>query len=413
MSPFPTRALFPPLLLAVATAVAAEPLYDQDNGPISGIYNFVDSTEGATLLPKGRFSWSLSSITSSHAATDRKGDELIVLDGETTRAEFRLRYAPSARLELGLELPYIWHSEGHLDSLIDGWHDVFGLPGGSREIRATDILEFRYEDLTGERLNFTESTSGIGDLRLSAGWRLDDEAIGIPFIDKARELDVKIVCAHKGLSQFGLDPSVSSADDIGVVAPMFPDVSFLVYHSGFEVNVPEGPYDPTSRQGVDTLVRAVLDNGIGKQGNVYAELGSTWRFLMTNPDAAGHVLGKLLLHLGEDRILWGTDSIWYGAPQDQISAFRAFEIGESMQEIYGYPALTERAKEKILGLNAAALYGVDVEETRCAIREDDFASAKLAMEADPALRRPSYRQPGPQSRREFLRYLKIHEDLPG
>ncbi len=245
------------------------------------------------------------------------------------------------------------------------------------------------------------------------GWRLDDEAIGIPFIDKARELDVKIVCAHKGLSQFGLDPSVSSADDIGVVAPMFPDVSFLVYHSGFEVNVPEGPYDPTSRQGVDTLVRAVLDNGIGKQGNVYAELGSTWRFLMTNPEAAGHVLGKLLLYLGEDRILWGTDSIWYGAPQDQISAFRAFEIGESMQEIYGYPALTERAKEKILGLNAAALYGVDVEETRCAIREDDFASAKLAMDADPALRRPSYRQLGPQSRREFLRYLKIHEDLPG
>jgi hypothetical protein len=84
-----------------------------------------------------------------------------------------------------------------------------------------------------------------------------------------------------------------------------------------------------------------------------------------------------------------------------------------MQERYGYPALTERAKEKILGLNAAALYGVDVEETRCSIREDDFASAKLAMEADPALRRPSYRQLGPQSRREFLRYLKIHEDLPG
>ena len=175
MSPFPTRALFPAFLLAVATTVAAEPLYDQDNGPISGIYNFVDSTEGATLLAKGRFGWSMSSITSSHAATDRRGDELIVLDGETTRAEFRLRYAPTARLELGLELPYVWHSEGHLDSLIDGWHDVFGLPGGSREIRATDILEYRYEDVTGERLNFIESTSGIGDLRLSAGWRLDND----------------------------------------------------------------------------------------------------------------------------------------------------------------------------------------------------------------------------------------------
>jgi predicted TIM-barrel fold metal-dependent hydrolase len=245
------------------------------------------------------------------------------------------------------------------------------------------------------------------------GWRLDDEAIGIPFINKARELDVKLICAHKGLSQFGLDPSVSSADDIGVVAPMFPDVNFLVYHSGFEVNVTEGPYDPSSRQGVDTLVRAVLDGGIGKAGNVYAELGSTWRFIMTRPDAAAHVLGKLLLHLGEDRILWGTDSIWYGTPQDQISAFRAFQIPESMQEMYGYPALTDGAKEKIFGLNAAAIYGVDVEATRCAIREDDFAKAKLAMELDPALRRPSLRRAGPQSRREFLRYVKAHEGSPG
>jgi len=245
------------------------------------------------------------------------------------------------------------------------------------------------------------------------GWRLDDEAIGIPFIEKARELDVKLVCAHKGLSQFGLDPSVSSADDIGVVAPMFPDVDFLVYHSGFEVNVPEGPYDQNSVQGVDTLVRAVLENEIGKQGNVYAELGSTWRFLMTQPDAAAHVLGKLLLHLGEDRILWGTDSIWYGTPQDQISAFRTFEIPQSMQEMYGYPPLTTEAKAKILGLTAAGVYGVDVEATRCAIREDDVSMAKLAIKEDPSLRRPSYRRAGPQSRREFLRYLKLHEGQPG
>jgi predicted TIM-barrel fold metal-dependent hydrolase len=245
------------------------------------------------------------------------------------------------------------------------------------------------------------------------GWRLDDEAIGIPFIERARELDVRLICAHKGLSLFGLDRAASSAEDIGVVAAMFPDVSFVVYHSGFEVNVPEGPYDPDSMQGVDTLVTAVLQNDIGKDGNVYAELGSTWRFLMTRPDAAAHVLGKLLLHLGEDRILWGTDSIWYGSPQDQISAFRAFEIPQRMQDSYGYPPLTTEAKAKILGLTAADLYGIDVEATRCAIREDDFAKAKLAMHTDPSLRRPSLRRAGPQNRREFLSYLRMRGDLPG
>jgi len=166
-------------------------------------------------------------------------------------------------------------------------------------------------------------------------------------------------------------------------------------------------------QGVDTLVKAVLENEIGKQGNVHAELGSTWRFVMTRPDAAAHVLGKLLLYLGEDRILWGTDSIWYGTPQDQISAFRAFEIPVSMQEMYGYPALSAEAKAKILGLNAAEVYGIDVAATRCAIAEDDLSKAKLAIEEDPVLRRPSYRRAGPQSRREFLTYLRLHEGQPG
>jgi len=243
-------------------------------------------------------------------------------------------------------------------------------------------------------------------------WNLADENIGIPFIEKARELDVKLICAHKGLSFFDLNPNTTPAD-IGLVAPRFQDVNFLVYHSGYELSVEEGPYDPTSEQGVDTLVKAVLDNGIGKDGNVYAELGSTWRFLMTRPTQAAHVLGKLLVHLGEDRILWGTDSIWYGSPQDQISAFRTFQIPESMQEEYGYPALTEEIRTKILGLNAAGVYGIDIEETRCAIDADDIALAKGAIDADPSLARPSHRRVGPQSRREFLAYLDLHDGRPG
>ncbi len=162
-------------LVALCGAVGsafAEPLFDQDNGPVSGIYNFVDSTEGAALLSRGRFAWSLSSITSSHAVTSTRGAETIVFDGETTRAQLKLRFAPVERLELGIELPYVWHSSGRLDSLIDTWHDLLNLPGGSREGRASDILEFRYQNARGEQLNLLQGSRGIGDLRLSAGWRI-------------------------------------------------------------------------------------------------------------------------------------------------------------------------------------------------------------------------------------------------
>ncbi|HIE94782.1 MAG TPA: hypothetical protein EYQ83_18695, partial [Acidobacteria bacterium] len=46
-----------------------------------------------------------------------------------------------------------------------------------------------------------------------------------------------------------------------------------------------------------------------------AELGSTWFCLIRRPDEAAHVLSKLLLAVGEDNVLWGSDSIWYGPTQ--------------------------------------------------------------------------------------------------
>ena len=88
---------------------------------------------------------------------------------------------------------------------------------------------------------------------------------------------------------------------------------------------------------------------------------------MSDPDQAGHALGKLLQRVGEDRVLWGTDGIWYGSPQPQIMAFRAFQISAEHQERYGYPALTDEVKRKVFGLNAARLFGVDPEATRCAL----------------------------------------------
>ena len=91
---------------------------------------------------------------------------------------------------------------------------------------------------------------------------------------------------------------------------------------------------------------------------------------MSDPDQAGHAVGKLLQRVGEDNVLWGTDGIWYGSPQPQIMAFRAFQISAEHQERYGYPALTDEVKRKVFGLNAARLFGVDPEATRCALDGD-------------------------------------------
>jgi predicted TIM-barrel fold metal-dependent hydrolase len=195
-----------------------------------------------------------------------------------------------------------------------------------------------------------------------AGWSLDDE-VGAPFLERVRELGPRIVCAHKGIAGpvANRAPASASPRDVGPAAVAFPDVIFVVYHSGYDIDPEEeGPHRADPHRGVSRLVTSLADAGVPPGANVYAELGSTWYLMLRRPTEAAHVLGKLLAAVGEDRILWGTDSVWYGPPQPLIDAFRAFQIPERLQEAYGYPALTDAVKAKILGLNAARLYGVDV-----------------------------------------------------
>jgi predicted TIM-barrel fold metal-dependent hydrolase len=222
------------------------------------------------------------------------------------------------------------------------------------------------------------------------GFFLSDD-VGTRFIEKARSLGVKIICVHKGLPFGPKSYEHSQCSDIGVVAKRFPDVKFLIYHSGFVTDVKEQPFDARAkRDGIDTLIRSLVDNGVKPGANVYAELGSTWRFLMREPEQAAHALGKLMKYCGEDNVLWGTDSIWYGSPQDQIQAFRSFQIGRELREKHGYPEITPALRAKIFGLNGAKVYGVTP------------SMRKAAQERD-----PHFLTYGPKNRREFLNFLRI------
>jgi hypothetical protein len=95
--------------------------------------------------------------------------------------------------------------------------------------------------------------------------------------------------------------------------------------------------------------------------NMYSELGSTFAATVTNrPLECAHVLGTLVRDLGEDHVLWGTDSTLWANPQWQIESMRRFKIPDQLVEGHGYPQLTDEIKAKIFGLNAAKLWGIDV-----------------------------------------------------
>ena len=145
----------------------------------------------------------------------------------------------------------------------------------------------------------------------------------------------------------------------------WPELNFIIYHACF------GPrfFDAEALEAIRT---EKLRNGVpdlrwltefaqlsAPLRNVYAEIGTSFAScVITFPSVCAHMLGQLLKYMGPERIVFGSDSLWYGAPQWQIEAFWRFQIPQDMAKKYGYPSLNDKAKRQILGLNSARLYNL-------------------------------------------------------
>jgi uncharacterized protein len=210
-------------------------------------------------------------------------------------------------------------------------------------------------------------------------WTLDDPIVAYPTYAKIDEYARKDngailkkypgfrnLSIHKGLStNGGPDPRLGYPSDIPKAARDWPQFNFIIYHSCIRpafwvLNALNDVNSGVTREGVpDILWTTEMAVLAAPYPNVYAEIGTTFAStVITFPTVCAHILGQLLKFMGEDRIVFGSDAVWYGSPQWQIEALWRFQIPEEMCRRYGYPRLTPQIKRKILGLNSARLYGL-------------------------------------------------------
>jgi hypothetical protein len=102
----------------------------------------------------------------NHSALDSRDGLTTFTDGETHALTARLQFAATERLRIGLQLPWMRHSGGFLDSTIDNWHELFGLNEGIRPKLEQDQLSYVLNRNTAEIYRFDDSASGIGDLQV-------------------------------------------------------------------------------------------------------------------------------------------------------------------------------------------------------------------------------------------------------
>ena len=96
-----------------------------------------------------------------------------------------------------------------------------------------------------------------------------------------------------------------------------------------------------------------------QEPNVYAGLSVVIGALMhARPKSFAKMMGELLFWVGEDKLTFGSDyNIW--TPKWQIEGFVDWQMPDD-EAFTDYAKLTTATKKKILGLNAAKLYDIEV-----------------------------------------------------
>ncbi|GAB6901809.1 amidohydrolase family protein [Kineosporia succinea] len=196
-----------------------------------------------------------------------------------------------------------------------------------------DALEALHErwNLKGVKLYTAEWK---GD---SKGWKLTDPW-SYRYLEKCEALGIRNIHVHKGPTIYPLNRDAFDVADVDEVATAFPNLNFIIEHVG--------------------LPRLEDFCWIATQEpNVYGGLAVAMPFIYSRPRYFAQIIGELLYWLDGNRLTFASDyAIWQ--PKWLVEMFVDFQIPEDMQGEYG--VLTTEVKKKILGLNAARLYGFEV-----------------------------------------------------
>ncbi|NKJ45594.1 amidohydrolase [Burkholderia sp. SG-MS1] len=181
----------------------------------------------------------------------------------------------------------------------------------------------------------------------SKGYKLSEPGV-YRFLERCEQLGIKNIHVHKGPTILPLNRDAFDVGDVDDVATSFQNLNFIVEHCG----LPR----------LDDFCWIAT-----QETNVYGGLAVVLPFIHSRPEYFAHVISELLFWIGEDKILYGSDyAIW--SPKWLIEKFMAFELPESVSKETGVQ-LSLTAKKKILGLNAARLYDIDIEAQKTLLKE--------------------------------------------
>ena len=229
-------------------------------------------------------------------------------------------------------------------------------------------------------------------------WFLDDEKVAYPFWERTQKLGIKNLCVHKGLPLGAFNEKACTPLDLEKAAKDWPDLNFIVYHSGYPRHRLARPRHrrarsstrrPTTRRRSPGSATSSASSSRTRRSRTStsswaARSSSSRRATPTTlpaharPDDPGrrrrpHPLGHRL-DLGRQP-----------AEPDRAAAPAEDEADELIEK-YKYPELTDEVKDQIFGLNAAKLFGIDPKAKRAGDQGRQADAAPRGVPPRPARR---------------------------
>lgn len=186
--------------------------------------------------------------------------------------------------------------------------------------------------------------------------RVDDEDVVFPIFERAQKHGLRTVSMHKAIVMGPVPIEPYSPAEVGAAARAFPDLTLEVLHGGYAF-LEETAF----------LVQWHPNITVGLEATSGLLIRAPWKF--------AEIIGTLMSVGAADRICWGQGGavVHYRAFEE---AFWEFEFPTQIVEGYGIPPLTEDVKRGILGLNAARVLGIDLDEFKQQTKDDEFAKPR-------------------------------------
>ena len=131
--------------------------------------------------------------------------ESVVLDGEISRTSVAVRRAVSDRTDVEIELAVVFATAGFLDPIIEGYHELLGLPDQDRDDRPENAYEMEVSKNGVTAYSLEEDELGLADLPIVVTHTLVRETGTAPALAIRAGVELPIASESRGFGNGAID----------------------------------------------------------------------------------------------------------------------------------------------------------------------------------------------------------------